>query len=386
MSRWLIASFTLLNSVPRPDYVKRVRPEIMVTDTTENSELTLNPTPPSEKLPSPSGSKESTLAPGKSAINVQARTESPMASSEIRKDLAHVKDTSRPPTPTNAPSPASAKELPQSPRGYRGSEIRLESPQSSMPPPSIPSQKPSAQELRETAKLTMVSRSSTSEKSDEKGVAREANGDAAGARRRSSSPGRPNTRNNSSDSRASGGLSRSDDRERSEEKRPDRQEPRAPLSRRESARSERGGRERVSARDGEREKESDREKDRERERLDRHGDRERKDRDRDRDRERDRDRDRERERERERDRDRNRERDTRDRHRRDDRERKERDTIRSAGASPAMGTELPSRPDPAPRHRNSQTEDGLGKRRRPPDDDVSYAVAPRWVTLIVNFA
>lgn len=230
-----------------------------------------------------------------------------------------------------------------------------------MPPPSVPSQTPSAQELRETAKQTI-------HRPEKLEPPRTSGGSAAPSpRHRSPSPSsRPGTRNTSAESRASGGRSRSDrDPDRDDRRdRENRQDPRdtSALNRRDSLthnRSERSGRERVSTRDSD--KELDRDKDRDRGR-DRHGDRE-KERDRDLDRVRDRDRDRD-----------------RDRHRRDDKDRdrdgrKERDINRiQPNGIPAASQEdrgLPSRPDPG-RHRGVLSgEDGLGKRRRPPDDDVS---------------
>ena len=252
-----------------------------------------------------------------------------------------------------------------------------------MPPPAVPSQTPSAQELRETAKQSRVT-TNGSEKNDghppteprgQTGAPR-----APSPRRRSPSPtSRPGTRNPSSESRASG--DRRPPRDKLDDKRQDRDtRPERDISRRESARNERR-----AARE-EREKEGDRDRDR----RDRHGDRDRRDRDRDRERERDRDKERERERDREpdrhrephRERDRDRDRD-RDRHRRDDKERdresrKDREGS-GRGSSAATGANatpdergLPTRPDngrEAGRHRG---EDSLGKRRRG-DDEVRPA-------------
>jgi THO complex subunit 2 len=273
-------------------------------------------------------------------------------------------------------APSLAGVPPQSPRNYRPSEEKSRSDiVPTMPPPAIPSQTPSAQELRETAKLSI----SRPEKSES---LRNPNGSGAPSPRiRSPSPSsRPGTRNASSESRASGGRSRSDrgndgDREERRSDRENRQDSRdhaATLGRRDSIthnRSERSGRERTS-RDMDKDKDGDREKERDRGR-DRHGDREK---------ERDRDRDIDRVRDRERDRDRDRD---RDRHRRDDKDRdrdsrKERDPNRGQMGSmpPALQDDraLPTRPDP--RHRGSiATEDGLGKRRRAPDDDVSTRIA-----------
>lgn len=259
----------------------------------------------------------------------------------------------------------------QSPRAHRPDEKRAEGMQT-MLPPTIPSQTLSAQELRETAKQTMGRLEPRSH-----------NGSAAPSpRRRSPSPiTRPGTRDPSSDSRGSGGRSRSDravenlpeDKRQEKEMRSDSRTHSATVSRRDSLthnRSDRGARERL--RESEKDRDGEREKDRDRGR-DRHADRER-------DRERDRDRERARERDRERDRD-------RDRHRRDDkdreRDRKDRDDSgrNQPGAVPTPQDDrsLPTRPDPM-RHRGApSSEDSLGKRRRPIDDEVYY-FSFRWLT------
>jgi len=358
-----------IEGVPRPDFIKRVgRGDKMDTTPDHPSTSEVN------KLATSQSTREPPTGPAKPSPPTQPRRGSPVSAMDARKDLAHMKDQSRPPSPSNTSYPSSARDPPHSPRGHRGPDEWRESPQSNMPPPSIPSQKPSAQELRETAKMTMGSR--LPDKPDvDKSSQYDQNGHPS--HRRSNSPSRPGTRNPSADSRGSGGQSRSAGED-------ERRDSRAGPSRRESLRSERGSRDRVPGRDG---RESDRE-DRERERdRDRHGERERKERDRnerdkDRERERERERDRERERERERDRDRNGGRDSRDRHRRDERDRKERPATRESTreqresattAAPATPVEAPTRPSDTPsRHRSAiKGEDGLGKRRRPADDDVS---------------
>ncbi len=262
----------------------------------------------------------------------------------------------------------------QSPRAHWPDEKRVEGMQT-MPPPTIPSQTLSAQELRETAKQTL-GRSERLEPRSHNGSA------APSPRRRSPSPiTRPGTRDPSSDSRGSGGRSRSDraveslpeDKRQEKDMRSDSRTHSATVSRRDSLthnRGDRAARERL--RDSEKDRDGEREKDRDRGR-DRHADRER-------DRERDRDRERARERDRERDRD-------RDRHRRDDkdreRDRKDRDDSgrNQPGAVPTPQDDrsLPTRPDPM-RHRGApSSEDGLGKRRRPIDDEV-YDFLFRWFT------
>ncbi|KAF9647035.1 hypothetical protein BDM02DRAFT_2819645 [Thelephora ganbajun] len=358
---------TAMESVPRPDFIKRVgRGDKM--DTTPDHPST----PEVNKSGTPQPTREPPTGPAKPTPPTQPRRASPVNAVDARKDLTYVRDQSLPPSPSNAIYPSSAKDPPHSPRGHRGPDERRESPQSAMPPPTIPSQKPSAHELRETAKMTMGSRLPEKPDMDKSSSQHDRNGHPP--RRRSTSPSRPGTRNPSVDSRGSAGQSRSAGED-------ERRESRSGPSRRESARLERSARDRPSGRDG---RESDRE-DREREReRDRHGERERKDRDRN---ERDKDREREKERERERDRDRNGGRDSRDRHRRDERDRKERPAAResareqresareSTTATPATPVETPTRPSDTPsRHRSTtKGEDGLGKRRRPADDDPDRA-------------
>ena len=341
-----------MESVPRPDFIKRVgRGDKM--DTSDN------PSTP-DKSATPQSTREPPTGPAKPTPPTQPRRASPVNTVDGRKDLAHVKDQSRPPSPSSTSHLSSARDLPHSP-------------QNTMLPPMVPSQKLSAQELRETAKMTLGSRLPDKPDMDKSSSHYDQNGHPP--RRRSDSPSRPGTRNPSLDSRGSGGQPRSAGEDERRDSRPG-------PSRRESLRSERGARERAPGRDG---RESDRE-DRERDR-DRHGERERKERDRnERDKEREREREnRERERERERDRDRNGGRDSRDRHRRDERDRKERPATREStreqresareptAATPATPAETPTRPSDTPsRHRSTiKGEDGLGKRRRPADDDVS---------------
>ncbi|KAK7060210.1 THO2 plays a role in transcriptional elongation [Paramarasmius palmivorus] len=334
-----------MESVPRPPVVKRVRQDASrpespkpVTDKPASSE-TAKP-PPSER--------HDEIRPSSAATN---------GPPPINERVSTIKDAST----SGSPSP-------QSPRGPRRTDDKPPAvdAQPTMPPPTAPSQTSSAQELRETAKQSMT-RPDRLEKSEDKtsrstNEPRSQNGSAAPSPRgRSNSPpSRPGTRNHSSDSRASGGRSRSE-RANAEvdDKRSDREH--AGPVRRDSlthSRSERSGRDRS---------ESEREKDRD-SRRDRHGDRER-ERDRDRDRERDREKDRDRERDRDRHGDRHR-RDEKDRER--ERDRKERDGGRTQNAG--NGSSAPSddrnplqRPDTS-RHRNG-TEESLGKRRRGADDE-----------------
>ncbi|ESK93722.1 tho2 protein [Moniliophthora roreri MCA 2997] len=330
-----------MESVPRPPVVKRVRQE---TGRPESPKPALDkPAFPETAKPSASEKQDASAAAANEPPPINAR-------------VGTIKDAS-----------ASGSPLPQSPRGPRHTDDKPQTvdAQPAMPPPTAPSQTHSAQELRETAKQS-INRTDRLEKGEDKTSRpatepRSQNGSAAPSPhgRSPSPPSRPGTRNHSSDSRTSGGRSRS---ERAnvevEEKRSDREHT-GPV-RRDSLTHSRTDRARDRS-EGEREKDRD-------SRRDRHGDRER---------ERDRDRDRERERDRDKDRDRERDRDRHgDRHRRDDkdrereRERKERDSGRSqnpANSNPSEDRSIPQRPDTS-RHRNG-TEENLGKRRRGPDDE-----------------
>ncbi|THH13890.1 hypothetical protein EW146_g6381 [Bondarzewia mesenterica] len=415
-----------MDSVPRPEVVKRVRTEPRAgtptqpaangrtpetktqpmdvdasKDETKNAmqpstsskDGSLMPTRPSR---TPAGNVSSPR-PGAPSPRPDAPT--PISTPTPRKPLPLQNKES--PHPPATPTPISTtvpmgKQPPKSPRSHRSLHDRFfpQEPAQNMPPPSAPSQTVSAQELRETAKQTVGRKVGPEDQTEDKGsrpppnehrrVSGGSRAPSPSARRRSPSPStRPGTRNHSNDSRTSAGRSRSDrgEGERSDDRRGDRdgrQELRS-ADRRDgtSHRSER--RERASTREGEREKDRGR---------DRHGDRERdRERDRDRDREREpRDRDRERERDRERgerERDRERDRDRgdreRDRHRRDEKDReresrKDREApSRSNAPSVVDDRGLPSRPDLS-RHRNAQPgEESLGKRRRPAEDEPERA-------------
>ncbi|KAH0587189.1 hypothetical protein H2248_005998 [Termitomyces sp. 'cryptogamus'] len=318
-----------MDSIPRPEVVKRVRP---------GDKHSQSPKPPDLSVSLGDGVKSSV----------------PSHFSELR-----MSGKDDPPSRSryNSPSRLRDSPLPQPTSPADGAPA--------MPPPSVPSQTPSAQELRETAKQSI-----RTEKLD---AVRSGSG-IPSPRIRSQSPiSRPGTRNHSSESRASGGRSRSErgniegDRDERRLERESRQDPREhpAASRRDSVthtRSERSGRERTSVREMDKDGDRDKERDRPRDRHDRDKDRER---DRDSDR-----RDRERDRDRDRDRDRHR-RDDKDRERERDREnRKDRDPIRGQGNPPMPPSDdraLPTRPDT--RHRPTALDDGLGKRRRPADDD-----------------
>ncbi|GLB33487.1 putative THO complex subunit 2 N-terminus [Lyophyllum shimeji] len=339
-----------MDSIPRPEVVKRVRPD----------KLSQSPKPPGEASPSQIDAVKSSVPPHMNELRVAAKDEPPAAQPPRSRygSPAPARDS---PMPQDIPLSGVGKDQPYSPRLARLEEDRPR-PDGlpAMPPPVVPSQTASAQELRETAKQSI--------RIDKFETVRTAGGsNAPSPRRRSLSPtSRPGTRSHSAESRASGGRSRSDrvtveverEERRVERDRQDSRDHATTLSRRDSithTRSER--RERTSTRDSDKDADRDRERDRGR---DRHGDRE-KDRERDRDSDRVRDRDRDRERD-------------RDRHRRDDKDRdresrKERDLIRGQPGAPTPPDEraLPTRPDP--RHRPAPADDGLGKRRRPIDDE-----------------
>ncbi|KAF9534975.1 transcription factor/nuclear export subunit protein 2-domain-containing protein [Crepidotus variabilis] len=350
-----------LDSIPRPEVVRRVRPDSKVQDA---AKMQTDGPLGSALKPDVVSSTGRPIAPTEPGRYPQSNT----ASSTSSKDgpLSNGRDT------------------PDSSRLQRPLEPSVTSQDNTppMPPPAVPSQTASAQELRETARQTL-GRSERLEVKAQNGPS------SISPRPRSQSPpSRPGTRNTSNESRTSGGKSASNADRGSDDRRSDRDThldvresiSSSSLARRDSlthTRSERRER-------GSDEKDSERDKERGRERHP----------ERDRDREhRDRDRDRERGRERERERERDRERD-RDRHRRDDKDRdrdskKERETAGGtrgqAGPSNVAAEErmLPTRPErqEASRQDNSKrrdpppvnSEDNLGKRRRPPDDESDRA-------------
>ncbi|KAM6495643.1 Transcription factor/nuclear export subunit protein 2 domain containing protein [Amanita muscaria] len=335
-----------MESIPRPEVVKRIRPDAKSAS----------------PKPSEPAASQSQQEPHSSSLD--ALLSQPLNDGNIRPLPAFRSSEFNDLRSLNQKGQTDAQaNLTPSPQPYTPEEKRTEG-VPNMPPPTAPSQTLSAQELRETAKQSM-NRSDRLEPRSQNGSA------APSPRRRSPSPiTRPGTRDQSTDSRGSGGRGRvertiaenaSDDKRQERDSRADSRAYGATVSRRDSLthnRSDRGARER--ARDSEKDREGDRERDRGR---DRHSER-----DRDRDRDRERDRGRERERERERDRDRHR-RDDKDR----DRDRKDReDSARSQSSTvplPQDDRSLPTRPDPS-RHRGpANADDGLGKRRRPIDDE-----------------
>ncbi|KAJ3723327.1 transcription factor/nuclear export subunit protein 2-domain-containing protein [Lentinula raphanica] len=290
----------------RPPVVKRVRPD------TSNP---ASPAPPTDKH---------TVEPAA----VSEKKDEPKESTALRveqKDKGLLRDVLQPP-----------------PRTERLAEEPTPQALPAMPPPSEPSQKPSAQELRVTAAQSRADKNEDKSGRSPRGANESA---APSPRHRSVSPAtRPGTREHSTESRTSTGRSRSE-REKTESSADKRERDHGP-TRRDSLthnRSDRSGRDRTTAGDSDRDRES---------RRDRHGDKERDRGDRDRDREKDRDR-------------------HGDRHRRDGKDhardaRKDRDGRTSESSTLAPTTDSrTSRPEL--RHRNS--DDGLGKRRRGAEED-----------------
>ncbi|TFK56192.1 hypothetical protein OE88DRAFT_1621965 [Heliocybe sulcata] len=321
-----------LESVPRPEVVKRIRTEPKATDNAaaaSPASVSLTSSDRMDVDPPASVDGKAAAQLKAAAAQVAADVGRPSSvASPLRKDLSQ-KDLSRPLTPAvGSPHP----------------------PQANMPPPSVPSQTVSAQELRETARQTITTRSSVEKE------------DAGPSRRRlQSPPTRPGTRPPSADSRGSGGRPRSDtgrtdDRRSERDARRDARELGVPDRR--DSRADRSARDRDMEREREKDRGRDRHSDRERERE---RDRDHRDRDRDRDRERDRD---------------------RDRHRRDDKDR-DRDSRKDRGPGSVPGLVgvddrgLPTRPDPL-RSRPSITDDSI-KRRRLDEDEVRRLHYSDWL-------
>lgn len=336
----------MIVSIPRPEVVRRVRAEARDSPRQSPAPVKMDVATDGRNVSTPPRSLENLSVP--------------TGPGNRRSPILHP-DAPRP----NLPAP------PHQQPGYGAESLRpsrsSEANNSNMPPPSVPSQTLSAQELRESARMTLPRVEKSDSQQGHIGSA------APSPRQRSLSPtSRPGTRDPSNDSRGSGGRTRADEPKRPErESRQDGREHGSSIARRDSLthnRSERSGRERGRDRDGDRD-DRDRERDRGRDRHG-HGEREREkggDRDRDRDRERDRD---------------------RDRHRRDEKDR-DRDRKESRGQTGNTTTpviderNLPTRPDPRHRNGNTPSEDTLGKRRRPLEDDVGdFFLA---VIEVINF-
>ncbi|OBZ76414.1 THO complex subunit 2 [Grifola frondosa] len=181
-----------LESIPRPEVVKRIRPEPKVVEEIKsNGVKALSKADAmdvdSSAVPPPASVREN-------GISDAAKVGSPIP--VATSDFSRASHGSRPPTPAQPSSirPPPLRSLPQSPRATSVVDAKAPraEPQQAMPPPSTPSQTLSAQELRETAKQT---RSST-ENVEEKQLPSEPRGQAGAppapspSRRRSPSPDR----------------------------------------------------------------------------------------------------------------------------------------------------------------------------------------------------
>ena len=100
--------------------------------------------PPTLEPGTPQPTREPPTGPAKLALPTQPRRSGPAHATDSRRDLVYPRDQSRPPSPSKT-------------RDCEPNE-RRESLLTTMPPPTIPSPKPSALELRETAKMTMNTR------------------------------------------------------------------------------------------------------------------------------------------------------------------------------------------------------------------------------------
>ncbi|TCD67697.1 THO complex subunit 2 [Steccherinum ochraceum] len=141
-----------LESVPRPELIRRVRPA--------SGDISKASTPPP---PESRGDAMDVDVPGnaRSAVNGSPRPDrpsSPAGLPVLPRDVAQLKDASRPVTPSPLSSSISLKDLGRSPKpdGDDARGIRTELSQD-MPPPFAPSQTILAHELRETAKQTRPS-------------------------------------------------------------------------------------------------------------------------------------------------------------------------------------------------------------------------------------
>ncbi|KAG2148090.1 transcription factor/nuclear export subunit protein 2-domain-containing protein [Suillus clintonianus] len=385
-------------SIPRPEKVRRIRPEKGSESPAPDGDAKGVAKSDSMDVDTPLNEQKSThvsipdhiLRPTPRLHQGSSQNALPSTPATMAKDASRLQ---RPPSSSSAPN---TWESPHSPRPRSDEKQTQPSSSEAMPPPSAPSQTLSAQELRETAKQSIGNR--PPDRADDKRSQPGSGAPSPNPRRRTPSPPpRPGTRTHSMESRASGRRSDrgSGDGDRPDDRPSDREarlEPRAPTGRKDAAthpRSDRGTRERTSTRDSDRDRESERDRD---SRRDRHAERDRdrdrekeRDRDRERDRERDRDKDKDKDKDRDRrDRDRERDRDRdrdRDRHRRDEKDRdrdsrKDRETSGRGPTSTAVATaldtrNLPTRPDPTRHSSRTQVgDDGLGKRRRPTDDEA----------------
>jgi THO complex subunit 2 len=164
------------NSIPRPEVVKRIRPDNRsATSTPKPEDASMaetavalpsgpnnQPKPSETKMPpsKPARPEASPLRPSTASPHVAIiETDNATAKTSIQSSDARppVKEARlRSPQQTNTTHLLPSKEPPQSPRSLRSADDTHSRPvpqQQDMPPPSAPSSTPSAQELRTTAKV-----------------------------------------------------------------------------------------------------------------------------------------------------------------------------------------------------------------------------------------
>lgn len=350
-------------SVPRPEVVKRNRTEGKAADVPNAEKGRATPDNAMQiDHQTAAGSQESSnrqlpadqFDPNINGIHRPIPRTSTALGTDLRKEvLQGANGHSRASTPLLQPSVTSiTKDSPLSSPAQRSQDL--------MAPPTAPSQKLQAQELRSSRSIGQIEKSVSSPRERQRDV-------IDSPSRRSPSPAtRPGTRNTSAESRASSGSKR--ERNRRSRVSPDSDDRRRPAegtSRAErgggyrdvpQGRSERGTRERIpgsSTRDADREREvdQDRKRDRDKDKKDRESRREHRERDRDKA-----DRDKERDRHR-------RDRDDKDRERKPSASKEAQSTAEHGGSARSESN----------RHR-THSDESLGKRRRAPDDEVSTSM------------
>ncbi|KAG9026250.1 THO complex subunit 2 [Tulasnella sp. JGI-2019a] len=344
-----------LDSIPRPEVIKRInRTEVKAESRAETPERIDKPVIKSEANGGPVLNPTPVARPGDPTTN---ETKASGSSGSLHPSLPEKPGSTTSPTPVSRQSDF-RRDPPASPRGHRqsGDEPNTSRSAQTMPPPTAPSNKFTAQELRSTARNPAPARERVEDRT------------LRSPRRRSVSP-RAGTRNHSADSRTSGRATRSD-RSDGRERGDDRSSARK-AQERDSKYDQ--PRERTSSGDPNGARRTEAPKAREDDRDRRAGERDRdEDRDRNRDHDRDRDRDPRRDRERDTEREqRDRERNKRDRdHDRGDRRRdplkrdKERDLPTGPSSSRRRDDERTSRDDNSHKRRREEEESGPSKKSR----------------------
>ncbi|KAF4602377.1 THO complex subunit 2 [Pleurotus pulmonarius] len=186
-----------MDSIPRPEVVKRVRPEVKT-----NGQVKMDVDPPHSQTNTP-GVKSSSPEVVMRDEGHSSRANSRRASPIVNGDHAEA-NGQRPERPA---SQSVDRYRPNEDKVSRNDTLPAQNIPAGMPPPSLPSQTLSAQELRETAKQSIAIK--VDDKPGRVNDVRSQNGSAAPSpshRRRSQSPqSRPGTRNASADSRHSAG-------------------------------------------------------------------------------------------------------------------------------------------------------------------------------------